>query len=113
MLDLEKLNPDCRFVMIRYIWSQSDRDGEPPCRHWQIDKRTPILPLTFMEFHYTHDWHPYYCKTGHFTERMTTDRLPSLVVCDLFPYSCIRLTYSRFIIARGIGPAESPFEGRG
>ena len=111
MLDLGKLNPDCRFVAIRYIWSQADkdrydRDGEPPRRHWHIDKRTPIIPLTFLELHYLRDWHPHSVSTSEFTSRLIADRLPSLVVCDLFPHTCIRMAHSRFIMTSDQLPKE-------
>ena len=104
MLDLGKLNPACRFVMMRYTWSQVDkdrydRDGEPPYRHWHVDKRTPILPLTFLLMEYTSGYHAYSGRNTLFTtQNLIANRLPSLLVCDLFPYTCIRLTHSRFIV---------------
>ena len=104
MLDLGKWNRDCRFVMIRYTWSQADedrydQDGEPPCRHWHIDKRTPILSLNFLEFHYSYGGHAYVSRSSQHTQtKLMAERLPSLLICDLFPYSCIRLTHSRFIM---------------
>ena len=104
MLDLGKLNPACRFVMMRFTWSQVDkdqydRDGEPPYRHWHIDKRTPILPLTFLPMKYTSGYHAYTTDNTLFTaDKLIANRLPSLLVCDLFSYTCIRLTHSRFIV---------------
>ncbi len=100
MLDVGEGNPICRFALARYTWSaaeklQYDRDGEPPCRVWHFDKNTPVIPLSFMALSWAH-WPQPYMGSGYLAS-VIAQRPTTVVICDLFPYTCMCFNHARFV----------------
>ena len=76
-----------------------DRDGEPPARVWNFPNNTPVVPLTFVGASWTGDYQP---KPGRdCTTRINEleSRAASLVILDLYPENCLRMSHNRFVFA--------------
>ena len=114
VLDLGKRNMWCRFVVVKYFWSQADRErydrfGDPPRRAWNIHKHTPVVRVTFLRLQHFDDLHPCGTKNSQYCANvLLKSRRSSLIVCDLFPYRCIRQTHSRFIFPSDRLPHRMP-----
>ena len=91
-----------RFYVAQYIWSQADKDQydrerEPPQRAWHFDN-TPVVPVSFLILRETGSFHAVGVRTSEDWAKSSGGGRRSLVICDLFPYSCIRLPHSRYIL---------------
>ena len=102
IVDLGKRNKLCRFGIVRYTWSWIDKDrydqkGQLPCT-FGIDKRIPVVALSFAPLHWDYGPTPRNIGPSGFAARLLSKRPPTLVVCDMFPYSCIRFPHARFVV---------------
>lgn len=96
-------NPLGRFFVAPYIWSQADKDQydqelKPPQRAWHFDKHTPIVPVSFLMLRATGSFHAVRVSNSKEWAKSSGGHRPSVVICDLFPYSCMRLPHSRYIL---------------
>ena len=72
--------------------------GKPPRRTYHFDKKTPVLPLSFIRLHWQKSWAPHGTSNSRTMAPQINQRRPSLVICDLHPLECIRLPHNRFLI---------------
>ena len=98
VLNVGRENTITRFVVASWAWSKSeqtifDDEGEPPCRTWHLDRRTPVVPLVFRRLEWNTDHHPTNPNKWTFP---ADDRV--LVVCDASPYNALAIPHGRFII---------------
>ena len=96
-------NPKGRFYVAQYVWSQADKDQydqerQPPQRAWHFDKYTPVVPVSFLILRATGSFHARAVRTSEAWAESSGGDRRSVVICDLFPYSCIRLPHSRYIL---------------
>lgn len=85
------------------MWSQAnktqyDRDREPPVRAWNFSRDTPVIPINFLSLQWFGSWHPHGTRSSEFLASRIAKRPPSLIICDLYPYTCMRMSHSRFVI---------------
>ena len=98
-------------MIARFVWSQAnktqyDRDREPPVRVWHFGKDTPVIPISFLNLKWTRSWHPHSTRNSELLVPRIKKWLPSSIICDLYPYTCTRLSHSRFVIPSNSFPSE-------
>lgn len=89
--------------MADYLWSEDDisrydQDKHPPCPVWQLGPLTPIVPISFMRLRWYHGFEPWCVRSSEYSFKGIVSRPPSLVICDVFPYTCTRLPHGRFLL---------------
>ena len=112
VLDLGATQAMPRYWLASYIWSEDDKsrydqDKEPPCPVWRLDPQTPIVPISFMRLVWHRGFQPWCVRNSEYTARAIVSHPPSLVVFDLFPYTCTRLPHGRFVLPSDILPEIS------
>ncbi|KAL8657105.1 MAG: hypothetical protein Q9226_002257 [Calogaya cf. arnoldii] len=111
IVDQGKRNPLGRYAIARYKWHKREKrrydyDGEPP-RAITICGDIPVIPVTFLELHWPDDDYPQGCRRAEYAyNKYLLGRLPSLVICDMFPVECIRQPHARFILPFELLPKD-------
>ncbi|KAL8799106.1 MAG: hypothetical protein Q9182_006139 [Xanthomendoza sp. 2 TL-2023] len=79
--------------------SRRDRYGELPLgRGLHLHRRTPVVRVSFMRLYWKCYNNPQAPVGAKYILRRIAQRKPSLVICDMFNYSSIRIPHARFII---------------
>lgn len=104
VLDFGVENKEFRFAVALYRWSERDRvrydqDGEPLARVWNFPQNTPVVPLTLVGTSWTGDWQPWPGRGLIDRVKEFKERAGSLVILDLYPESCLRMTHDRYVFA--------------
>ena len=103
VLDVGVKHSLSRYWMASYVWSADDisrydQDKEPPCPVWRLGRSTPVIPVSFLRLSWSHGLEPWCVRSSEYSAGRIASRPPSLIICDLFPYSCARIPHGRFLL---------------
>ena len=89
--------------MARNKWSDNDvtrydHNGEPPRRLWSLFRDVPVVPLSFLNLWWMGGGRPKAARSSTFQLKVIEKRPATVVICDLYPESCLRSQHARFVI---------------
>ena len=90
-----------------------DRDGEPPARVWNFPHNTPVVPLTLVGLSWTGDGQPFLARDYVIRIKALQSRAASLVILDLYPETCLRMSHDRYVFASEYLKAKTTRNVRG
>lgn len=101
-MDVGRQNRRTRHLLVPYAWTEPDKDeydrsGYVPRHVGNLDMIVLVIPILFLRLTGPLFKHARTVGNTAQTGVFWTDRPPCIIICDMFPESCLDLPHARFI----------------